>query len=320
MGKLKEFLLDKMNMTGPYQPVIIKFLLENSGKVDIEKIAIYLAANDKKSIQYYKDRLKVWPKQILKKHKIAELNRGIYEFKDDVSPDFKELKELQEICDSKINEYYSRDTSEDKSSSGWGLKRVTLIDKFPYCQLCGQRPSKNNDISLDIDHIKPKTKGGSDDLENLQVLCHQCNRAKGNSFLKSAEKSHEEYLKKEIDCLFCNIDEKRIVDQNDYIFVIRDGFPVTLGHTLIITKRHVSKANELTDAEVLYIFKQSQIEINKLESEDSSITGINLGFNIGVSAGQSVNHVHFHIIPRRNGDIENPRGGIRHVIPGKGNY
>lgn len=124
-------------------------------------------------------------------------------------------------------------------------------------------------------------------------------------------------------CLFCDVqvnDRKRIIKENELAYLIRDGFEVTEGHSLIIPKRHVNDyfgllPNEV-DAinELMLKCKDSLLEIDK------TIDGFNIGMNCGESAGQTIFHCHVHLIPRRKGDVENPRGGIRHVIPGKGFY
>ncbi len=124
-------------------------------------------------------------------------------------------------------------------------------------------------------------------------------------------------------CLFCDIQTKikdRIVDENALAYAIRDGFPVSPGHTLLIPKRHTLDYFGLTQEEVIAI---NQLMINQkrlLESEDPTIDGFNIGMNCGETAGQSVWHCHVHLIPRRQGDVERPKGGVRHVIPYKGNY
>ena len=122
------------------------------------------------------------------------------------------------------------------------------------------------------------------------------------------------------DCIFCNMESSRKIDENDLFYVIRDGFPVTSLHTLIIPKRHVETYFGLTEAEVLSM----NILINKhkelIEKEDTAVTGFNIGMNCGEDAGQTVFHCHVHLIPRRKGDMDEPRGGVRHIIPDKGYY
>jgi diadenosine tetraphosphate (Ap4A) HIT family hydrolase len=125
------------------------------------------------------------------------------------------------------------------------------------------------------------------------------------------------------ECLFCDIqtnDQKRIVAENDLAYAIRDGFPVTEGHTLIIPKRHVLDFFGLTEAELLYMNRLLHSEKEVLTRMYPEIGGFNVGANCGEIAGQSVWHCHLHLIPRRVGDVENPRGGVRHVIRGKGFY
>ncbi len=124
-------------------------------------------------------------------------------------------------------------------------------------------------------------------------------------------------------CLFCDVqvhDRKRIIAENDLAYVIRDGFPVTSGHTLIIPKRHVADYFGLVQSEVHAINALMSEQKKLLEGADNSIDGFNIGMNCGEVAGQTIFHCHVHLIPRRRGDVENPRGGVRHVIAGKGFY
>ena len=124
-------------------------------------------------------------------------------------------------------------------------------------------------------------------------------------------------------CLFCNIqtvERTRIIAENELAYVIRDGFPVTPGHTLIIPKRHAVDYFELVQSEVLAINALMHEQKKQLMLDDSSIEGFNIGMNCGEVAGQTIFHCHVHLIPRRRGDVENPRGGVRHVIAGKGFY
>ena len=131
------------------------------------------------------------------------------------------------------------------------------------------------------------------------------------------------YEEREKNCLFCNLkkdNRKRIIAENNLAYAIRDGFPVTDGHTLFIPKRHTADYFGLVPAEVsainLLMAEQKQL----LQEADASIDGFNIGMNCGESAGQTVFHCHVHLIPRRKGDVENPRGGVRHIIAGKGFY
>jgi len=121
-------------------------------------------------------------------------------------------------------------------------------------------------------------------------------------------------------CLFCNIENERIIAQNDLAYAVRDGFPVTELHTLIIPKRHVEDYFGLTQEELLACDELIRSLKDEIMDSDSLVNGFNIGMNAGESAGQTIFHCHIHLIPRRSGDVENPRGGVRHLIPGKGNY
>ena len=121
-------------------------------------------------------------------------------------------------------------------------------------------------------------------------------------------------------CLFCEVSNERIVAENDLAYAVRDGFPVTELHTLIIPKRHVEDYFSLTQEELLACDELMRLLKDEIMDADSSVDGFNIGMNSGESAGQTIFHCHIHLIPRRSGDVENPRGGVRHLIPGKGNY
>lgn len=121
-------------------------------------------------------------------------------------------------------------------------------------------------------------------------------------------------------CLFCEIPEERIIASNDLVYAIRDGFPVTSLHTLVIPKRHAIDYFELTKDELLACNDLLHLLKESIMQEDPSVVAFNIGMNAGAAAGQTVFHCHIHLIPRRNRDVENPRGGVRHLIPGKGFY
>lgn len=122
-------------------------------------------------------------------------------------------------------------------------------------------------------------------------------------------------------CLFCSLQTtKRVVEELDTVFAIADKFPVSRGHHLIIPKRHADDFFSMTDQEQAETVSMLNILKVKLLSEDRSITGFNIGMNCGVSAGQTIFHAHTHLIPRRDGDTEEPKGGVRGVIPEKMGY
>ncbi|HIE65666.1 MAG TPA: HIT family protein [Nitrospira sp.] len=122
------------------------------------------------------------------------------------------------------------------------------------------------------------------------------------------------------ECLFCNIPKERIIAENKYAYAIPDGFPVTERHSLIVLKRHVGEYFGLTNNELIGCDSLLRAVREEILAADDSVGGFNIGMNSGAVAGQTIFHSHIHLIPRRKGDVANPRGGVRHVIPGKGNY
>jgi diadenosine tetraphosphate (Ap4A) HIT family hydrolase len=120
-------------------------------------------------------------------------------------------------------------------------------------------------------------------------------------------------------CPFCTLPDERIVDQNDLALVIRDGFPVSPGHTLVIPKRHVGSFFELNEEEIASMMALLKRAKSVLDVEFKP-ESYNIGVNDGPQAGQTVPHLHMHLIPRYTGDVADPRGGVRWLIPDKADY
>ena len=121
-------------------------------------------------------------------------------------------------------------------------------------------------------------------------------------------------------CLFCNVRVSELVKENDLGYVSYDSFPVTNMHCLIIPKRHVKDYFDLTNDEIIACNKLTKDIKNEIEFKDPTVKGFNIGTNAGKVSGQSILHCHIHLIPRRVGDVENPQGGVRSVIPSKQHY
>jgi diadenosine tetraphosphate (Ap4A) HIT family hydrolase len=121
------------------------------------------------------------------------------------------------------------------------------------------------------------------------------------------------------ECPFCSVPAERVIDSVDLAFAIEDAFPVSPGHTLIVSRRHVESFFELKEDEVAAIFALVHRLKARLDNRDRP-AGFNVGINIGPVAGQTIMHVHVHLIPRFLADVPEPRGGVRNVVPGKGPY
>ena len=134
-------------------------------------------------------------------------------------------------------------------------------------------------------------------------------------------RSHaESYKDSKNDCLFCVVRPNELLSENESCYASKDAHPVTSQHTLIIPKRHVVDYFDLTELEIVAIHQMLIAMRSRIKNDDSTVKGFNIGVNAGKTAGQSIPHVHIHLIPRRQGDVENPQGGVRGVIPDKQKY
>lgn len=120
-------------------------------------------------------------------------------------------------------------------------------------------------------------------------------------------------------CPFCDIDPNRFIADSAVAIALRDSFPLTEGHTLVVPRRHVSSIFDLNtrDQAALWVLVG---RVRETLLQQFAADGINIGVNDGFAAGQTVEHAHIHLIPRRKGDVEDPRGGVRNIIPGKARY
>ena len=121
-------------------------------------------------------------------------------------------------------------------------------------------------------------------------------------------------------CLFCNIKKSGLAHDNNLAYASYDSYPVSKYHCLVIPKRHIKDFFDLTNEELVACNNLIKIVKDEIVNKDKTVKGFNIGTNIGKVSGQSILHCHFHLIPRREGDVENPQGGVRSVIPDKQHY
>ena len=123
-------------------------------------------------------------------------------------------------------------------------------------------------------------------------------------------------------CLLCELPAEKfeVLDENELCLTLHDSYPVSEGHCLIVPKRHVINYFDMNPSEIDAAHRLMHRSRERLQEKDPSISGFNIGTNVGKSAGQSVFHAHIHLIPRRDGDQEDPQGGVRKIFPEKAKY
>ncbi|MBF9058172.1 HIT domain-containing protein [Rhodobacterales bacterium HKCCSP123] len=326
--QLEEFILNRMRMSAVYQPAMLKVLLEAGGEATVEEIARALLSYDQSQIEYYAIRTKNMVGRVLTQNGIVEpIKRGRsvvgYRLNTETLSETQRAS-LNALCDRRLAEFIQQRGdglyAHRRPSDGYvpGSTRYEVLKRAKYrCELCG---AHEDQIALHIDHIVPRARGGSDDLSNLQALCMTCNTNKRDNDDTDFRGMLNSYDDREGGCLFCEVPADRIISENELAFAIRDAFPVTELHTLIIPKRHVADYFDLYQPELNAIQSLLQEQKGQIEAHDSSVEGFNVGMNSGECAGQTIFHVHVHLIPRRKGDVAEPRGGVRGVIPDKQSY
>ena len=307
---------------------MLKVLLENNSEASIEQIASALLSYDQSQVEYYGLRTKQMVGKVLTNNGVVEpvkSGRRTTGFKLNTEAMSEAHRTaLVALCDDNIDDYLNKRGDalwkHRASDSGYisGSTRYNVLKRAKYrCELCGAHESQ---IALHVDHIIPRSKGGPDDLSNFQALCQTCNtnkRAEDDTDFRGILNS---YSDRDSGCIFCNDCAGRLIAENELCFAIRDGFPVTDLHTLIIPKRHVADYFDLYQPELNAIHELLAQQKQSIMHEDKTVTGFNIGINAGKSAGQTVFHVHVHVIPRRDGDVDEPRGGVRGVIASKQTY
>ena len=324
--ELAQFIDHEMRMSHIYQPVMIIELLSNQGVLKDTDVAKALLSRDQSQIEYYTTITNNMVGRVLRNRSVVSRDRKTREFTllglEDLNED--QISDLKDRCMRRLDEYLekrgARIFDHRRKSPGYitGTIRYRILKRAKFhCELCGISAEQK---ALEVDHILPRNKGGSDDPSNLQALCYSCNAMKRDLDDTDFRQIRESYGHREKECIFCNPVEAWIQSSNELAYVYLDGFPVSEGHVLIVTKRHVSSYFELGQAEVNACTELLKEYRETAQTNDASIDGFNIGINVGPASGQTIMHCHIHLIPRRHGDVDDPVGGVRNTIPGKGNY
>ncbi len=323
MNKLKDFIENKMSMSHIYQPVMIKVLLENSGSADKKTIAQNILSYDFSQVEYYEGITNNMVGRVLRKNEVVSKDKNIYGLKSFHELSSSEIQELITLCNQKIEEYINKRGTQIWEHRRRNRKAIPGSTRYQVlkradgrCELCGISKVEK---ALEVDHIVPKNNGGEDTIDNYQALCFSCNANKRDTDDTDFRNLNVKYDTRHSDCVFCKI-ERNVIVENELAIAFYDKYPVTEKHVLIIPKRHCNDYFELSQPELNSINRLAHSIKKNLKDKDPSITGFNIGFNVGEDSGQTIFHCHMHLIPRRNKDTQDPIGGVRNIIPGKGNY
>src|SRR6266566_4376483 len=253
--RLAEFLQHEMRMSHIYQPLMLKLLIEQGGRVPTRDIAAAFLSHDESQLDYYETITNRMPGVVLRKHGLVSRDGDGYA----LAPQLHELSgaertDLVRLCDDAITAYKTK-----RGTAIWehrtiglgqipgGLRYDTLKRAGFRCELCGISADER---ALDVDHIIPRKHGGTDDPDNLQALCWLCNTNKGAGDDTDFRAIREGHAFREHGCVFCELDDQRVIASNTLAVAIHDRHAVTPLHSLVIPRRHVVDYFDLHDCEV----------------------------------------------------------------------
>ena len=299
---LQDFIAHRMKMTHIYQPLMIKTLLQSGNEATAVDVAREFLNEDKAQLEYYTTIVKRWPSITLRKHNVVSYSRrgGVFRLLLDGAT--KEQKErLVELCDARINEYINRtlkgpwyNRRGSREHIPGKLRYDVLAKSGGHCVACGVSALKT---ALEVDHIVPVNMGGTNDISNLQALCYKCNAQKKDRDKTDFIMVLNRLKYRNPKCSLCTSD--RHVMGNDMAFAVLHGKPVTDLHSLVLPKRHVGSFFDLIPAEKTLCMDLVDSVKTQIQDSDRSVTGFNVGFDAGRTAGPMTEHCQIHIIPRR---------------------
>lgn len=208
--------MNAMSMSHVYQPLMIRTILAGGGATTRRQIAAAFLTADLSQLEYYEQITKGYPVQTLRRHGIIEHDRGLYRLCEEGAPlNEWERASLIGLCDEKVADYISR-----RQNAIWrhraqnfdplsGTLRYEVLKRARgRCESCG---ISNEERALQVDHIMSRSKGGSNDLSNLQCLCSTCNAQKLGVDTTDFHSAHDAYHHRDLECPFCTLDHSRFI-------------------------------------------------------------------------------------------------------------
>ena len=316
---LLNFVEHDMRMSHVYQPVMLRVLLAKQGQATVDEIALALLQEDRSQLDYYRTIVTNMVGRVLTKRGLVTRNGPTYQIPNFETLTTDQARQLEQACLAKLSAYVERRGdaiwAHRRQSAGYisGTLRYDILKDAKFrCELCGVSAEER---ALEVDHILPRKRGGSDDPTNLQALCYQCNAMKRDRDDTDFRAVRAAMGRTDDGCPFCS--PTMCIAENELALALWDRFPVTPLHALIVPKRHVADYFDLGMPEVRAIQLLVSEVRNRIFARDATVEGFNSGVNSGEVAGQTIPHAHLHLIPRRRDDHPDPRGGVRAVIPGQ---
>ncbi|MCP9900597.1 HNH endonuclease [Cyanobium sp. Cruz CV13-4-11] len=304
-----------MRMSHVYQPLMLMELLGRRSPAPAQDVARRILGEDVTQIDYYTERVKRMVGKVLTGNGITRYDQGAYDLVGGEELSDAERDELLQLCRQRLDAFREQrgqevfaHRSRHRTPISGSIKYRVLTRAKGRCECCGAHEHQR---ALEVDHIVPRNQGGSDDLSNLQALCFRCNAGKRDTDSTDFRGLQASYAHRQDSCAFCALEGTgRVLLENELALCIADAYPVSPGHSLI-PRRHGADGLALHQPEWNAVVELLKLRREQLSAQDASISGWNVGLNSGEPAGQTVFHAHWHLIPRREGDCEEPRGGVR---------
>jgi len=279
-------------------------LLEHGGKASVRDIASSICSHDESQLEYYELITKNMVGKVLRNRNVVVKEKDSFGLPDFNNLSNEQILELKNLLIKKLEDFKNKRGHKvwqhRRISTGYipGSVRYEVLKRARFrCELCG---ISADDKALEVDHIIPRNKGGSDDPSNFQSLCYSCNAMKGDRDDTDFRGIAESYKDRQDDCPFCTGIEKRVCAENELCFGIEDQNSSIIGHMLVIPKRHVVDYFALGQAELNCLHSLMNLLKTSALGDDPSILGFNIAVNCGGIAGPNEMHCHVDLVPKRN--------------------
>ncbi|MCP9826918.1 HNH endonuclease [Synechococcus sp. L2F] len=311
-----------MRMSHIYQPLMLMELLGRRSPAPAQDVARRILGEHVTQIDYYTERVKRMVGKVLTGNGITAYGNGAYSLIGGDELSDAERDELQQLCRQRLDAFREQrgeevfaHRSRHRSPVSGSVKYKVLTRARGRCECCGAHEHQR---ALEVAPIIPKNQGGSDAISNLQALCFRCNAGKRDTDSTDFRGLLSSNGHREAGCVFCALEDSgRVLLENELALCIADAYPVREGQSQVILRRHVADGVELHQPEWNAVVELLKARREQLSALDAMISGWNVGLNSGEAAGRKVFHAHWHLIPRREGDCEQPQGGVRKIISEK---